>query len=196
MNNAGIYWNDKLVSPIPFLKKEQFKSHMKALIDSQNNLLHQSQYILKPVFCTSSIKLKRKGKFDLADPKQIICALIDKIHLHINESQLKQIIQWKQRTEIFRIRKKYRIYRPIRSTPREDPLKFWKFLYEATVQPIRKKIQAKNLTWLTNRRKNRLEYMKLWKEKLLNPKKKVNILYNGFRLYVYFIIRIFLDLMN
>ena len=171
-----------MTSPIHYLRKEEFKHQMRSLA-THRNILQESYYVIKPIVCSATIQLKRSKVFDMNIPSSIVTTLIDKIQVHLSELQLKQIGQLKERIELFRTRKKYRMYRPLRHTPSTDPLRFWKFLYQAHLDPIRKKIRARSGVWLLERRKYRLEYMKLWKEKLLSPKKKEVMFKNHQRVF-------------
>lgn len=171
VKEVGLYWNDQFKNPIPINDFEVFRVQMKDLINTPN-LLAKSHYIMSPISTSVAIQSKRKKNQDnYSLPGKLISVLFETVEINLNEIQLRQIYNWKERVELYRIRKKYRKIRPLKHIiPASDPIQYWKFIIQAHLKPIQKKRKLLNPKWLTERRTKRLRYMALWEQKILNPK--------------------------
>ena len=168
VNELGVYWNDYLIHPVATGGTlEQFKTQMQRYI-GQRNLLDDTHYMVRPLNFSADLQLKRglAKRFDV--PGQLVHVLIEQLQIQLNDAQLRQILRLKDRIELYRTRKQYRMYRPLQCTPTTDPLRWWKFLFDANVTPVKRQRRLFSASWLTQRRRDRLDYIKLWQGKLLN----------------------------
>ena len=175
MNEMGLYWNDRMFDSLPLPSvdgPEAFKDNMRKLIHNPN-LLGALHYIIKPLSFSSVIQINRSRPGETI-PGQVVSVLVETLQVHLSESQLGQIMQLNDQIAIFRLRKKYRVYRPLLHTPATDPIRFWKFLIEAKLRPIQQHRRLFKGDWLVRRRRNRLEYILLWKSKMRHPQQPLS----------------------
>jgi hypothetical protein len=164
-----MYWNET-GNPIEFSTDEQFLRIMTDLVRPSKNQ-NPLNYILSPIGGSVLVQLLKESHRGLNLPQLLANILPEAIELSMNAQQLKQIAGLLSYMNRFMTRFKYRMYKPFGSSPKDNPVGYWKFALKATLGAVRSS-RSKMITFadLDRRREQRLEYIQLWKLKLHTTK--------------------------
>ena len=139
---------------------------MDSLIYKTNNKPANNHYIIEPV--CGSLKLKiRKSDIPDGNPKFSLNFLFESISAVISETQFVQLVRTAEWMAKHQMRERFRMYKPFGIKASQAPLAYWKFAIQGQLREYRKQKYPWTIRALNDRREKRLEYMKLWKQKIL-----------------------------
>ncbi|ODV90204.1 hypothetical protein CANCADRAFT_1934 [Tortispora caseinolytica NRRL Y-17796] len=163
LKHLSVYWN----TDAQFIKRgsfDEFTSSFASLISSDSNTPEGLDYILKPVSGVARIILDKSNGTNR--PKARVRLLFEDISIVLDEYQYRDSLLLADLFHVFIRTQKFRKLRP-KVSKSEDP-KAW-FAYAA--RAVYNEIHARNEVWtweyMQARRNKRNEYIKLFKDKLL-----------------------------
>ncbi|CAG8450182.1 1456_t:CDS:10 [Cetraspora pellucida] len=165
LGSLAVYWNTDSKSISGHPTKESIKL-FNSLIASEQNIPSEHQYILKPVSGTGRITLNKH--FELNTPKTTAILLFDELGFILDDEQYRNALLMADLFHFYLRQQQYRKFRPPKDvTPKKDPRAWLQFAGNCIISEIRER--NRKLTWeyFAERRDDRHNYVKLYKEKQL-----------------------------
>ena len=139
---------------------------MSRLIYKDSKQTPKNKYIGGPICGSLKIKLlKNFTSLIETIPKITLSFIFEAIQLKLSENQLIQLIKLLEWILHHKHRQRLTLLKP-KIPIKQDPLSWWRFALENATREFREKKKRFNLAAISLRRERRLEYIKLWTQKI------------------------------
>lgn len=166
LGSLSMYWNSDTAS-LAHLDSEDFIKAFKALIAAESNPLSGThQYILRPVSGVGKVTLN-KGAITKANPKTKVELLFEELGFIFDSLQYRDVLFTASEFQLYYKTLKYRALKPKEAkTVKDNPREWLQYAIHAVVQEIHDKNKVWSWEYIKGRRDDRLNYIKLYKQKM------------------------------
>eukprot|EP00026_Physarum_polycephalum_P000020 Phypoly_transcript_00020.p1 GENE.Phypoly_transcript_00020~~Phypoly_transcript_00020.p1 ORF type:complete len:3396 (+),score=660.90 Phypoly_transcript_00020:132-10319(+) len=177
MNDLSVYL-DPNAKPMRDLSSQEFFDSFTRLITTAGSPVNH-HYLINPISATLKLKMNKNEQMDKSIPKILVDCVFGELALALSEPQFHSILQLLQLVNNFSRDIKYLKYRPTKPV-KQDPRAWWKYAYNVVLIDVKMRRERQSWTYILARRKQRLEYINLYKRKQdlkwLTPLKKDELL--------------------
>lgn len=167
IKNLAVYW-DTDATFMSYQSTAELSKKLNDLIlsyEDSKKTAKAPHYIVRPVSSELKVIINKERLPNMEIPKATINFLLERVSLGLEESQFRDIIgllNW------FQLQAKGRRYRKLRpqQPPMKDPKAWWTFATNCALKDVKEKRRKWTGEYYTERRRDRLEYIKLYKLKL------------------------------
>ncbi|KYR02132.1 vacuolar protein sorting-associated protein 13 family protein [Tieghemostelium lacteum] len=165
MHSLGVYIDESTQS-FQNLSTSDFVNRFLDIIPDQNTSpILLKKFIVKPISSQLKVTINKNEIIDKAIPKIISDCIFSQITVSLSSLQYRTILHVLQFTNEFLRDIKYLKYRPT-TTVHQNPKAWWKYVIQVHLEQIRQKYFKRSWAYLLERRRDRIQYIQLFKRSL------------------------------